>query len=532
MTIKKTQYRPSEEIKTTVCVVGSGPAGAFVAVELAKNEIDVLVLEAGTHEVDSSTDEMLDQVVVSGHADLNFGFSRQFGGSSNLWSGRVASLEPIDIAKRDWIPFSGWPFGYSELHRYYAQVLEIMDIPYSELLDIKQNRSKEFFPIFDQNIYHGLDIKRFCWNDPPFNTGSYLRENSSGHGNRLRYCMGAKVRRLYQTHDGRLITHVEMILPDGNTMFVSAKIFVIAAGGLETPRILFNSDSVYFEGIGNRHGVLGKYLQTHPKADMGILVLNHKILTNSPLFSDQSRNGYRVRFGLGLNPDTQKKLESLNHYVQLSPLLEYQTTRLFEAFKGSSALKLPFINRSRFLRGGLPRLGLIVFEAIGRIARLQQRARMFVLRGFLDQFPDPANHVSRSQRLDSHGDPMIDINWSFSSRDKKTVVSFFNHLDSVFRTHRLGHIETNIANMEEWPLTAIHSHFIGTTRMGEISTHAVVDPDCRVFGTNNLYISGPSTWPTGGYANPFLTIAALSLRLGSHLLSRLQPINILSENSS
>jgi choline dehydrogenase-like flavoprotein len=45
----------------------------------------------------------------------------------------------------------------------------------------------------------------------------------------------------------------------------------------------------------------------------------------------------------------------------------------------------------------------------------------------------------------------------------------------------------------------------------------VVDPDCRVHGTTNLYIAGPSVFPTSGYANPVLTIMALAIRLADHL---------------
>jgi choline dehydrogenase-like flavoprotein len=45
----------------------------------------------------------------------------------------------------------------------------------------------------------------------------------------------------------------------------------------------------------------------------------------------------------------------------------------------------------------------------------------------------------------------------------------------------------------------------------------VVDADGRVHGTGNLYVAGGSVFPTGGYANPSLTIAALTLRLADHL---------------
>ena len=45
----------------------------------------------------------------------------------------------------------------------------------------------------------------------------------------------------------------------------------------------------------------------------------------------------------------------------------------------------------------------------------------------------------------------------------------------------------------------------------------VVDRDCRVFGVPNLFVASASVFPTGGTANPTLTIVALSIRLAEHL---------------
>ena len=45
----------------------------------------------------------------------------------------------------------------------------------------------------------------------------------------------------------------------------------------------------------------------------------------------------------------------------------------------------------------------------------------------------------------------------------------------------------------------------------------VVDSDCRVHGAPNLYIAGSSVFPTSGWANPTVTIIALTLRLADHL---------------
>ena len=49
----------------------------------------------------------------------------------------------------------------------------------------------------------------------------------------------------------------------------------------------------------------------------------------------------------------------------------------------------------------------------------------------------------------------------------------------------------------------------------------VVDADCRVHGTRNLYVASGSVMPSAGHANPTLTIIALSIRLADHLKERM-----------
>jgi choline dehydrogenase-like flavoprotein len=63
---------------------------------------------------------------------------------------------------------------------------------------------------------------------------------------------------------------------------------------------------------------------------------------------------------------------------------------------------------------------------------------------------------------------------------------------------------------------AAGKHHMGTTRMHVTSRLGVVDENSRVHGTSNLYATGSSVFPSGGYANPTLTIVALASRLGDH----------------
>jgi choline dehydrogenase-like flavoprotein len=61
---------------------------------------------------------------------------------------------------------------------------------------------------------------------------------------------------------------------------------------------------------------------------------------------------------------------------------------------------------------------------------------------------------------------------------------------------------------------------MGGTRMSDDPRTGVVDADCRVHGYDNLYVAGSSVFPTGGWANPTLTIIAMALRLADHLDTR------------
>jgi choline dehydrogenase-like flavoprotein len=56
--------------------------------------------------------------------------------------------------------------------------------------------------------------------------------------------------------------------------------------------------------------------------------------------------------------------------------------------------------------------------------------------------------------------------------------------------------------------------------MHDDPAHGVVDRDARVHDIDNLYVAGGSVFTTGGFANPTLTILALTFRLARHLKSR------------
>ena len=503
------------DISASYCVVGSGPAGGFVAVDLAKQGQDVIVIEAGGEKEASVFDTAVAPSVI-GDVDLILGRAFQLGGSSNLWAGRVAPLDQIDFKSRNWVDKITWPLSRKALEPYYCRTLELLGFS-SDVFDESSHliSNNKFKRLLSGQI---ASIKPFVWSKPPFRIADYIRKHIASKTGGLRILTDATVSELESDSTGQ-IKSASVICKDGEHIRVRARYFILAAGGLEVPRIMLNSNTVFKDGIGNKNGLVGRYLSTHPKADLAILKLNNPLFTNNALFSDQNLKGNSVRLGISLSEEVQVAEKLLNHYVQLSSFSEIQASKAFELLKkrafSSSLITRDQIN-GRFFRG----LGLWVFNRVGRVAKFQPLAGTLVVRGFLDQHPDPENRVILSKERDQNGLRKIEIHWQYTDHDKRSVLAFLQKLAGEFSRYGIGELDyTGIESLQEWPLNAVHSHYLGTTRMSDDPNFGVVDENCRVHGCENLFVAGPSIFTTYGNANPFLTICAFSLRLADHLKS-------------
>ena len=135
----------------------------------------------------------------------------------------------------------------------------------------------------------------------------------------------------------------------------------------------------------------------------------------------------------------------------------------------------------------------------------------------IEQVPQPSSRVVLGQRRDRFGQPVVALDWRLSDIERRTVRTLQELVDSHFRARGLGHLEGFLG--EERPPRMFRGewHQLGTTRMSASPRSGVVDPDGRAHDLPNLYIAGGSVFPTVGFANPTLTIVALSLRLARAL---------------
>ncbi len=138
MTIERaTSWRASSEVVADVCVIGSGAAGITIARQLDGSRLDVVVLEAGGLEREVATegdDFAVESVGVPFRHDIE-ARGRWFGGSTNLWFGRIARPDPIDLAPRPWVPLSGWPIAPDDLAPHFERAATILGVSYKTLLN-------------------------------------------------------------------------------------------------------------------------------------------------------------------------------------------------------------------------------------------------------------------------------------------------------------------------------------------------------------------------------------------------------------
>jgi len=499
------------DLTCQVCVIGSGPAGALVAIPLAERGMDVLLVEAGNLDPTPLSSAPIAKIDVDGAVDLSYAQALQLGGSSNLWAGRVARMEEADFVERPDIGAPAWPFPLSELSPYYERALDILGMPRTEHSSElpPMPHSWKAFAASDQ-----VDIKYLMWSRPAFKVADFVTKSDGNLAN-LRVLTDAPVFDVTPNADGRIIESITVGCRQNHTT-IKAQVFVLAAGGIETTRLLL--------GYARRHwrdeeGAIGRYFSTHPKADLAILRPKQPVSAEHPLFREAMSNGVQVRAGVGLSTAAQISIGTLNHCARLYPFAEYKAEQAFETMKSAAFRGVPIVNQSARLRRLLIASGKAAFDRLGQAARLQRRAHAFVVRLLLDQHSNAENRLTLSKDCDSEGRQLLDLRWRYDEADRMSVMTFLDMLDRSLRAHDIGHLDYSyLRDSNAWPLTAVHSHFLGTTRMSTDPRQGVVDQNCRVHRLPNMFVAGPSVFPRYGNANPFLTIAAISFRLSDHLI--------------
>jgi choline dehydrogenase-like flavoprotein len=395
-------------------------------------------------------------------------------------------------------------------------------------------------PLLDPVTAEGLE--RFsCPTD--FGARYRARLASATH---VRVLFGANCAGIRLSSQGDHVSRLVVATLSGRRFEILARSVVIAAGGLETPRLLLASNDVQREGIGNAHGNVGRYYMCHLAGSVGSLTVSGKPVSVRHGY-ERTAEGIYCRRRLALTPDAQRSLGVAN----LAARLHFPAVA--DPSHGSSVLSGIFLTRrllsheysrrvanpgdkgtSLYLRH-MANVLRYPHDAVGFLAHwmlrhnlaprrfpsviLKNRSNRFSLEINAEQIPLPESRVSLGDGHDSLGMQRVRVDWRYVRADIDSVAHTLRAFAAAFEKSGIGQFSFDEERLED-DLTcfgAYGGHHIGTARMGSDRRKSVVDADCRVHGIDNLFVAGSAVFPTSSQANPTLTIVALSLRLAEHL---------------
>ena len=523
-------------LEADVCVVGAGPAGLAVISELDGRGPSVVVLagsaEAAPGEVSGDSYPAL--------ADTRAG---DVGGTAALWDAelspgsfgaRYAPLAPIDFEERDGIPGSGWPFRREALDPFYARAHQLCVAgPYDY-----EPAAAEALSV--DGIASGLF--RFGLAEP------FMRAQRDrvAKSEAVRVLTGATATKIHADEGGGAVGHVEAASEPGRPFTVHARAYVLAAGGIENPRLLLLS------GLGAGRDLVGRCFMDHPTircrldldadgAELGFYdvrrVEQALVLGRLELPEETLRREGLLHGGFILAPARERELrataaaKAMAHAMRERRLPPQPVRAVGDALAGLDAIAFAAHRRLARAAPALApslrlwrRSALLDTLGLGPVSgwsRLGRPSRAYDLYHVIEQAPDPERRVTLGSERDRFGLPLPSLRWFVGTRELESAERAQELMRAAFARQGLGRLR---AGRELAPggdlLAAVHPsahHHLGTTRMHDSERHGVVDADARVHGLANLFVAGGSVFPTSGFVNPTLTIVALALRLGVHL---------------
>jgi len=346
-----------------------------------------------------------------------------------------------------------------------------------------------------------------------------------------RIVLHANVVRIQAGENARHVKHLLVRTLDGRETSIRAKHFVLACGAIENARLLLLSDDVEKAGIGNSGDQAGRYFMEHPHGRIA-----HIETADPAWFWAQYRKRY-PKAGPPLAPAlvTAESLQRRKGILNSAATFKIQRNPELGLGLGSKVyLNLKHdLNASKsnrrmwhLYRGLLDWLQKHVSMTLLR-AGAKTRGMELYLMARAEQAPNPDSRVRLSSETDMLGCRRGDLDWQMSELDKRSVLELARAMGREFERLGLGKLQTSpwledgTANWPVDPTVGNHPiggyHHMGTTRMSASAATGVVDGNCTVHGYANLHIAGSSVFTTGGWANPTLTILALSHRLADHL---------------
>ncbi len=509
-------------MKYDAIIIGAGIGGATTGYALAKSGMRVLFLEKGLSgllehdriqgvfaETELSTQRSMKTVLkqagrsIRKIQDNSPLIAKSFvpfigeggGGSSALYGAVLERFFEGDFAAqnrqtdRQKPQMSEWPVSYAEMAPYYQKAENLYGVTKrGEKQCSKANR--KVWRQLEANGLHpyvlptATDNRKQCID----NCQSYLCQYGCKNDSE-KVCLKPAIEQFEATlWDDCQVLKIEesngrinkVICRHGTTLKeATADIFILAAGALATPALLFaSSSSQYPNGLANSSGLVGRYLMRH-YIDLFAVELS----------------------GCSISQESQKQIGFNDFY--LTPQGKFGTVQSFglmppvEVVIHELAASVPFANSA--LLHLLKRLQAVITRIYEK-----QFADKLIFASIMEDTPVYQNRV----QIKNH---MLSLTYKISKEDSKKIKYFRKKVKQAF-------FPLKVSLMKQAGNNKRIAHACGTCRFGEDPSWSVLNRFNQTHDIDNLFITDASFFPTSGGINPSLTIAANALRVSDYLV--------------
>lgn len=502
-----------------VCVVGAGAAGIYLAVQLAAKGLDVILVEAGNINCSDASSVGFDAQFEAGlYPGATVGRFFGIGGSTSRWGGLLIPHTQHDLRDTTESGFNSWPHIVQVVAANADRVLarlgwqvgaDFSAFAHQQLGDVSKRlgaagfdaMSSLFLPFRHKNLV-------------------YLLKQRLASASQIKVIYNAVVKS-WAVEPGTLpearIKQLQAVSHNGNQQEISATRFIVAAGAIESARILLELNDSASQPVMRPGAAAGGFLSDHLSlsiADVAPSSMRDVIRLFAPCFSGGWMRSYRF---LETNPPTDAPRAFL-HFIFENQNPGFALAK--EVLGAMQSRRWPRVSTSALVSGmaGLVSLGYkrhfqsVLYIPGDTPTRLQLD---------IEQEATRKNWVSLSTERDRYGRRVARINWCISDRDLDNAYQTAQRVLTKWSGSKTGLPEL-LPKVDSSRATKPHDayHPVATCRMGE-DIEAVVDTNMKVWGLANLWVVSTGVLPSAGTANPTLTMLCLAEGLVERLTANI-----------
>jgi hypothetical protein len=507
-----------------VCVIGGGLAGLLAASRLSASGRRVVVLESGGRKPRDRLDafNVVEQVGETYQTAVT-GRVRALGGTSNMWGARIMPLAPHDMGPRDYLGLSGWPIDRADLDRFVPEIERLFRLDQSSYEELPPSRSRGQDPLPGG----GRDMIPRWSKWPTFrrrNVAHLLRDMVAIKRAPEIWLNATACDLLFDAAAGCL-TGAKAKSVNGKRLTVMADWFVLAAGTLETTRLLLQLDELTGGRAFSGCDALGRYFHDHLKIEAGRLKPLDSRRTNLA-FGYHIGGSTRRALHLETTADVQCEDQAASGYItiraEFPPLSLHHYVRSLG--KSAQARRFPEFIPSREIVKDAGSLGRTLYWRVRHKQIYFSPATDLFVDARIEQTPSLLSRLKLSKQRDELGAPILQMDWRWTAQDKHTLRSVLLRARRFWRSTFLQATSPIVWSIDPdqddlIERTTDTSHPAGTARMGTDPRTSVVAPRLACHAVPNIFVASAAVFPSSGSANPTLTIMQIACRAAESVMA-------------